>query len=103
MVTPYFGSTASSVRAALPFQLLPRLRCHSVSVASGRGTQARDMPFGDAMSMRVVTSKLRHGACARALRHGNAAVAAALALVFRNFLRSMRALLRAHFSAKKSP
>src|SRR5687768_6236686 len=89
MDAPYFPSPSTCVREALPDQLLPRLRCHSVSWAMGIGIQAREMPCGRETSTRVVTSKVRQALSAAASRQGSDATAAVAMPDFRNALRSM--------------
>src|SRR5687767_6134554 len=93
MVAPYLPSLSTWAREALPDQLLPRLRCQSVSEASGNGSQARDMPCGRDTSTRVVTSKVRQALSATASRQGSEATAALAMPDFRNALRSMVLLL----------
>src|SRR2546428_8576738 len=91
MVTPYLPSRTTSARAALPDHALPRLRCHSVSSASGSGSHTRDTPSAKSTSARVVTSKVRHPDCAKAIRHGRAAAAALITKALRSMVAPWRA------------
>src|SRR5205823_9847506 len=80
----------TSARAALPDHALPRLRCHSVSSASGSGSHTRDTPSAKSTSARVVTSKVRHPDWAKAIRHGRTAAAVLITKALRSMVAPRR-------------
>jgi len=64
------------LRAALPVDSLPPLRCQSVSFIIGSGSQARETPAGFWTWTRVVISKVRQGMSAAAIASAQGSAAA---------------------------